>query len=309
MKLRAGAMFAAACLAAAAIPAAAQDADDNVTVVAPVTVQGERTRDAIAAFVGDISATHERDGQIARFNRRICPGVINLRPDYAQVLIDRVAQAAFMVGLNVGRPGCESNILIIVTDDSDTLVPTMMEQYGRVFERHVEYQERKHELLAEFARPGRPVRWWHLTDQVPEGDGGSRLRAAIRTDIFRVLVVVDTELVGPISLEALGDYIAMTALARVSPDADTTRFDTVLNLFADTEAGLVRPVGMTEWDRAYLQGLYAAQGNWRQTSLQEAGISWYMNRRLEEEQAAEAPEPEGEPEPERRDRRGLRTGG
>jgi hypothetical protein len=126
---------------------------------------------------------------------------------------------------------------------------------------------------------------------------------------FGLLVVVDTELVGPISLEALGDYIAMTALARVSPDADTTRFDTVLNLFADPEAGLVRPVGMTEWDRAYLQGLYAAQGNWRQTSLQEAGISWYMNRRLEEEQAAEAPEPEGEPEPERRDRRGLRTGG
>lgn len=291
MLSRCASLFAAAAaVSILAAPALAQDAapaDGEATTVAPLVVRGERTRDAIAAFVGDVSATHERDGQIARFDGRICPGVVNLRSDHAQVLIDRVARAVFMVGLNVGRPGCEANVLIIVTDDSDTLVPAMMEQYGRVFERHVEYQERKHELLAEFARPGRAVRWWHMTDEVPEGDGGSRLRAAIQTEIFRVLVIVDTDVVGPVNLNALGDYIAMTALARVSPDADTERFDTILNLFADPAAGMVRPTQMTDWDRAYLQGLYAAQGNWRQTNLQEAGIGWYMDRRLEE--SAETP--------------------
>lgn len=314
MPFRLKPLLLAAALAMAPTAVFAQEAGgqvptgDEVTDLAPLVVEGQRVQDAISDFVGNVSATHERDGQIARFDGRICPGVINLRPDHAQVLIDRVARAVYMAGLNVGRPGCEANVLIIVTDHSDILVPAMMEDYGRVFERHVEYQERKHELLAEFARPGRPVRWWHMTDEVSEGDGGSRLRAAVQTEIFRVLVVVDTRLVGPVTLEALGDYIAMTALARVSPDADTSRFDTVLNLFADRGPGEVAPAGLTEWDRAYLQGLYSAQANWRDTELQAAGISWYMNRRLQENES-ETETPPAEPQREPRDRRGLRTGG
>ena len=57
------------------------------------------------------------------------------------------------------------------------------------------------------------------------------------------------------SLQQLGDYVAMVAMAQVDPDADTGRFDTILNLFNDPATA---PTGLTGWDRAYLEGLYDA---------------------------------------------------
>ncbi len=47
----------------------------------------------------------------------------------------------------------------------------------------------------------------------------------------------------------------MVAMAQVDPDADTDRFDTILNLFDDPATA---PTGLTGWDRAYLEGLYDA---------------------------------------------------
>ena len=46
----------------------------------------------------------------------------------------------------------------------------------------------------------------------------------------------------------------MIALAQIDPDADTGQFDTILNLFREPR---LAPEGLTGWDRAYLDGLYA----------------------------------------------------
>lgn len=270
--------------------------EDEATTVAPVVVEAQRTRDAISAFVGDVSAAHERNGQIARFDGRVCVGVVNLPPDQAQVLIDRISRAVLSVGLAVGRPGCEPEILIIATAHSDILTPALVEDFGRVFEEHVAYQERKQALLEEFQRPGRPVRWWHMTELQTVGMGDSRLRSPTETQIYRALVVVDTTLVGRVSLNALGDYLAMTALARLSPDADLGGVDTILNLFAE-EDGAVRPDSLTDWDLAYLRALYAARSDQRSGALQEAEIARYMERRYRDAAApdeADAPAPEGD---------------
>lgn len=305
--------------------AEAQDAsspadDDSVTTVAPLTAEGRNTRDVIQAFVNDVSVDHERNGQVARFDNRVCPGVVNLRADQAQVLIDRIAMAALRMGLSVGDPGCEANVLVIITEDSDRLAVAMMEQYPQVFAFHVDEMERKHELLADFSRSGRPVRWWHLVSEeavspapwfgVPygagagaygqsvHGGGDSRLRNTVQTDIFRVIMIVDTRLVGPIRLETLGDYLGMNALARLSPDAETGHFDTILNLFNDTP-GVAPPVAMTAWDLAYMDALYTVRNDARSGRQQRHSIAWYMDRQFREnsEEAPTEP-PEGSAEPE-----------
>lgn len=287
--------LAAACALGLASGAAAQDADDQVTEVAPVTIQGAELREVIGGFVSGVSAVHERNGQLARFHQSICPGVMNLNPEHAQVIIDRIARVVHRVGMEAGRPGCEANVLVIFTEDSDRLAVGMVEEFGRTFDGQVAYFERGNELLEEFQRPGRPVRWWHMAEraEVPGGDGNSRLRAAYHTELFRVLIVVDTRRVGPVNVAALGDYVAMHALARLSPDWDTVGHDTILNLF-ELE-GAARPTAMSTWDQAYLEALYSIRSDFVSGAMQENHVAYEMTRRFRrEEERRRAAEQSGE---------------
>lgn len=273
----------AAGLMAVSTPAFAQDAEDLPEAdLGTITVDGRSERTIIDDFVADITTIHERNGQVATFDERICPAVINLPAAQAQVINDRIARAALISGLQVGRPGCEGNVLVIFTEDSDRFVPALMSRYGRVFRWHVSDQERGQQLLDEFARDGRTVRWWHLTERDTMGhDGGSRLRAAYETDIYRVILVVDTKRAGRVTLAALGDYLAMTALTRMSPDADLEGLDSVLNLFTpgQTPDGQA-PLQMTDWDQAYLEAVYAARGDTRSQFLAQNDIAQRMERRI-----------------------------
>lgn len=285
----------ASCALAAPISTLAQEADDQVTEVAPVTIQGAELREVIGGFVSGVSAVHERNGQLARFDDSVCAGVMNLAPEHAQIVIDRIARAVHGVGLEAGRPGCEANVLVIFTEDSDRLAVGMVEEFGRTFDRQVEFFERGADLLEEFQRPGRPVRWWHMVERTaaPGGDANSRLRAAYGTELFRVLIVVDTARVGRVNVGALGDYVAMHALARLSPDWDTVGHDTILNLF-ELE-GDARPVAMSSWDEAYLEALYSIRGDFASGAMQENHVAYEMTRRFRrEEERSRAAEAEGD---------------
>ena len=275
--------IAAGLLALQASTALAQTPEElPETDLGTITVDGRSERSVIDDFVADITALHERNGQVATFDERICPAVINLPAAQAQVINDRIARAALIAGLQVGRPGCEGNVLVIFTNDSDRLVPAMMSRYGRVFRWHVSDQEQGRRLLDEFARPGRTVRWWHLTERDTLGhDGGSRLRAAYETDIYRTILVVDIQRVGRVNLTALGDYLGMTALTRMSPDADLAGLDSVLNIFTPGQTPDGRaPASMTEWDQAYLEAVYAARGDTRSQFLAQHDIAQRMERRI-----------------------------
>lgn len=274
--------------------AAAQEADDQVTEVAPVVIQGGELREVIGGFVSGVSAVHERNGQLARFHQSVCPGVMNLSSEHAQIIIDRIARVVDSVGLRAGRPGCEANVLVIFTEDSDRLAAGMVEEFGRTFDGHVAFFERGNDLLAEFQRPGRPVRWWHMAEKarVPGGDANSRLRAAYHTELFRVLIVVDTRRIGPVNVGALGDYLAMNALARLSPDWDTVGHDTILNLFQ--LEGAARPSGMSIWDQAYLEALYSVRSDVVSGAMQENHVAYEMTRRFRREEERRRAEAEQE---------------
>lgn len=260
-----------------------------VTELDEITVDGRGIEEVVRDFVAGVSTVHERNGQVARFDGRICPGTINLPVEAAQIINDRIARAALIAGLSVAGPGCTPNVLVIATDDSDRLAPQLMQENRREFAYHVSFQERGPDLLAEFARPGRTVRWWHLTELDQFGhEGGSRLRAAHETDIFGAMIVLDTQRMGPVTLNALGDYVALTALARLSPDADLEGLNTVLNLFSQPPSS--RPAAMTDWDEAYLQAVYSARGDAIVSRFQLRDIADRMLRRYEQNQPAATPE-------------------
>lgn len=263
-------------------PAPDPQAEEPVELDA-VTVTGRRLDDLIKGFVGEVAAPN-RDRGLARWDGRVCVGVANLRSDLAQYLVDRVSTVAEDVGLETGGPGCTPNILVVATDDGGGLAQALVEERARAFRMGGSGMDRGGAALRDFQQTDRPVRWWQMSVPVDADTGWravripgectgacespvdyapvltvtspSRLRSRIVDNLSRTIVVVDIDdTAGKVTSTQLADYIAMVSLAQIDPDADTSRYATILNVFDDPTAA----DHLTGWDQAYLEGLYDAE--------------------------------------------------
>lgn len=244
-----------------------------------VTVQGRQ--EAVQGFVDAISVESGAENQLARWDQRVCPSVTGLSAAHGQAIADHIAAHALAVGLDVGEPGCRANILVYVTNNSDQLAHDMVAREPTLFAQLEEtsLNTRGRGALSDFVNTPRPVRWWHVSrtvaadgfdayqgssspvvhDTHPAGmtlpGGASRLARYTRQDFSRVVVVIDSRRIGATPVGALGEYVAMVSLAQLNPNAETSAYPSILNLF---EHGANRQVAMTEWDEAYLHRLYGA---------------------------------------------------
>lgn len=230
---------------------------------------------------------------VPRWNSELCISVIGPPVEQGQFIADRISQRAMDVSLDVGAPGCETNLLVIVTNDPDTLLPAIAEQHRAIFgfsgDANIDTGGTEASLSA-FVTSDLPVRWRQVietvgADGIPldgdpainafdasrDGDprwknsfsnlpivrtDSTRLRSAVRRQLSRVVAVVDTRQTAGIGLGAISDYLAFVALADVSPEANLASFPSILNLFnADGE----RRTEMSDWDLAFLDSLYAAK--------------------------------------------------
>jgi hypothetical protein len=280
-------------------PAAAQEAVESEQIV----VVGQRTEEAVRNFVAAMSAPQRGPDQLARWDRRICPGVAGLRSRYAQFLIDRMAQRAFDVDLDIGEPGCRPNILIVVSTNPDAVARDLYDNHRRAlgwFDERNQATRGRDALRETFLNSDAPVRWWHVSHTTnamgqrigepngggdalpvnPMAGGSSRLRANTRQDFGAAFIIVDANRLPEIGhdFNALADYLAMVSLAQLDPAADVSGYPSVLNLWAGDPA----PHALTEWDLAYLRGLYAATREAASVRRQQGDIAREMLRDVEE---------------------------
>lgn len=247
--------------------------------------------DTVSAFVADVSS-QSANGRLARWDRKICPGVIGLKDPYGQQLIDRIALIATTVGLQVGAPGCKPNLIVVATDDSQTMIKMLVDKNPTAFGKWEDGITRGRAALTDFIETPRPVRWWHVT-HVTMADGrtytrGSqvlvrsmgRVRGTTRDNFDHVIIMIDVSKVGVIRFSALADYVAMVGLAQIDPETDPSGVPSVLNLFAARDKGATQPLGLTGWDVAYLQALYNVDPNVIKGSRQENQIVRDMATRL-----------------------------
>ncbi len=288
--------------AAAQQPPASGEAQDDIVVT------GQRTEEAIRNFIDQMAVAPRADNQLARWDRRICPGIAGLRARYAQFLIDRMAQRALQVDLDVGAPGCRANILIVVAPDPDAVARDLFEHHpaamGYLSQRGRRSLGRR--ALRAWVESDAPVRWWLVSHAVKEdGDpigesptdgnpmsasrgapvvnvmgNSSRLSRPTHQDFGAAYIIVDANRLSEINFDwaALADYLTMISLAQIDAEADTSGYPTILNLFASRTSA--RPDVMTEWDVAYLRGLYSATRDARSSAQQEGEISRSMQREL-----------------------------
>ncbi len=276
---------------------------------AEIVVTGVRA-DQVQTFVERVSAVPPSVDQIARWNEDICVRIAGLEAGQGQHVIDRVSERASAVGLRAGGAGCDPNVFLFFAADADTFARRLVDERRSLFayyqEQHVVTLGR--DALTDFRETSRPVRWWHVT-QIRGADGarlgsdqagnsspppptdmqyaadgftglqavrsnGSRTRAAERQDFNRVIVIVDGGRAGEYPLDSIADYVAMVTLAQIDPSAQTRDYPTILNLFEEDPENA--SFELTNWDRAYLDGLYRTTRNAANARQQVREISRRM---------------------------------
>ena len=254
-----------------------------------VVVSGRTLDSLIRDFVGEVAEPNRNRG-LARWNDRICVGVANLDGEIAQYLSDRISTVATDLGLSTGEPGCTPNLLVIATADAGDLARKLTEERRRAFRMGGAGMDRGGAALRDFVETDRPVRWWQMaipvdaetgdiavripgrctgdcidaSDHAPEiaVHSASRLTTQIVDNLTRAIVIVDVDQASGVSVLQLADYIALVSLAQIDPNADTSSYASILNVFDAPEIS----DSLTDWDKAYLGGLYGAErnhANWR----------------------------------------------
>ena len=250
-------------------PESASDRDIVVTGRAeePPTAS-EVSRQARAVTQG----SNMRHAALARFERRLCPGIIGLKPDMAALVIDRIRYQAGQLGLGLTEDDgtCAPNLVVAFVRDGKAELAALAGEHGYLFKGMP-----LHERQALLAEDG-PVRVWTTTLErtrdgmpVPDNEGGdppvvsmwmahSKIYLATREDIEFVVVLFDLEKMKGKTLVQLADYATMRGLARTRPvegaeNGGDQAMDTILALF---DPGAPPPAEMTQFDRAYLAALY-----------------------------------------------------
>lgn len=211
----------------------------------------------------------------ARWNRRICPGVVGLSPEHARYLADRIGQRASELNVRTDEPGCDANVLIIFSTDPDEQARRILTERSdpaSVTQRSGNSRGAD-ALREEFIESDAAVRWrhvtWSMTDrgwnatrnerqaEPPRVDVSEvgRLRSSTFEAISHVIIIVDRNQVNGLPLATLGDYLAMVALTDPPPNAASGE-SSILNLFADRAAGRTAATQLTPWDENRLRAVY-----------------------------------------------------
>lgn len=284
----------------------------EVTRLEDVVVDARQLEEMARDFIEDVAAPNRRRG-LARWNTPLCIGVANLRRDAAQAIIDRISDVAADLGVDIGAPGCTANTLIVATDDGAGMARALVERRRRAFRNGSLQMTQTKSALEAFQSDDRPVRWWQISTPVDsesgqrairlpgDTDGGdrpsapvlyvfgaSRIVSQMRDDMSKVIIIVEVDDVEGLTTNQLADYMAMVTLAQIDDDAESARYDTVLNLFDAPDM----VAGLTDWDMAYLRGLYSAEQNRINPNAQAGNVADAVIRaRREAEAQAEDPAP------------------
>lgn len=264
-----------------ASPAAYQPPDSGTIVVTGRAIAEEEARAQSRAFVRDVAAI-PTGGQFARWNRPICPRVLELDAKLAarvEKIIREVGEAA---GAKIAKTACDANLVVVFTDDAIG----QMRRIAKVRPRMLAgMQPREKDMLL---TSNRPVRWWYstrlegsggeqanttsaalMTAQIEGGGGidvgtdanvisstsGTLISTKVRAEVVDAGVVVDVKRAEGYTLDAIAAYIAMISLAQVRLTAEAPQSSSILGLFA-RPPGQTTADDLTEQDRAFLAALY-----------------------------------------------------
>jgi hypothetical protein len=162
-------MIAAATLLQAAMlnPAFAQPStiaasdDDQAEII--VTAPQASGQNLVRGFVRALTVPG-RYAALPRWTGELCPGVVGLDAAHARALNDRVARVALDLGIRVGPPGCNADVIVYFTQDAAATVAALSGRNGPISTR-----TGSREAVRDFIEQPRPVRWWYVSTRSADG--------------------------------------------------------------------------------------------------------------------------------------------
>jgi hypothetical protein len=214
------------------------------------------------------------DVPLAQFQDPVCPGIINIPREIAEVMVSRIRSNAETIGVDVAREGkCEPNIIVAFVPSGQAMIKDFSSKKSYYF-KHIPFEELKR-LSAD---PGPVHAWVNTATRSRHGDvlrgdddaglgnpptlyvanSHSHIFFASRLDILSSVVLIDLKAAVGKSAVQLADYVTMRTFARTQPPTDGGPVPTILSLFDGQEA---QPFELTEFDVAYLRAVYGGIAN------------------------------------------------
>jgi hypothetical protein len=270
-------------LPAAAILAVtnAGPATAQASTLAEVTVTATRAQLAprVSKFVNQI-AVRQNDEGLPRWQDPVCPLITGLPREQGEFILGRISEIASAANVPLAGEHCRPNLFIFVTTQPTQLLQAMEHQ-----KRDFTFGDATPTVVDEFIKTPRPVRVWYSTImRTPEGirpnqdlpnaaqvlgsglpgikvyndlDRTSHLLLSKIWSFSNVFVVVDQARLQVVTRGQFADYVALVGLAQIKPGAHLDDAQTILKLFDGTPQ--VAPLGLSEWDQAFLKSLYATE--------------------------------------------------
>jgi hypothetical protein len=236
-----------------------------------VVVTGERGREQeISDFVAAL-ASAPSNGQLARFEDRICPAAFGLSGPLREQVVTRMRRVSEAAGLRLAGEGCRPNVLLMVTRDKRAFVQALAARYPQYFG-----DDHENSARAVARQPG-PASAWHARESVnADGQaltrqggfavnrttrGQSRIAHSARPVFTTAAVVIEREALTGLSTTQLADYALMRALAQTDPSRLPASSPATILAVLEAPMGTELPLTLTRWDLGFLRGLYASRAN------------------------------------------------
>jgi hypothetical protein len=243
-----------------------------------ILVTGQDLDSQVRDFVGALTQAPPR-GQLSRFETRVCPTAFGLLPGQREAVLARVRLVAQAAGLQVGKPNCIPNILLIVTRDKRAFIEALERKYDFYFGEMSPREVRR------LARAPGPAAVWQIQGAPVTAGGGeasqngdaslpgasypvnrttrrpSRIDAPARPQFQAAAVVIEQGALDGLTTIQLADYAAMRAFAKTDPARLPASSPATILKVLEAPMGTEVPLTLTKWDLGFLKGLYAATDN------------------------------------------------
>lgn len=252
-----------------------------------IEVLGQRRLDRKEIFdsIRSMAAQRAVNDVVPRYFDAICPKVVGIRGKGARLVEARISAVADYVGLPKAKEKCRTNAVVLVLDEPPEMFEAAIKKrYGLIGPN--EFRDLHLDAIRNDLRAGKPlVAWNQIADRGYDGptfgDAGfiagagsidfgflttrSPLASRLRSSIYQAkqmsVVVFDKKQLAEVDPIQLADLAAIYLLGspRRKIEYDKLEAPSLLTLFRD---GARRsPAEMTDFDRAYLKGLYAMRPN------------------------------------------------
>lgn len=255
-------------LALSAPAAQATAPDDDNPIVVTATAEQE-----LKDFVDALTPKSGQQGQLARFERSVCPLAAGVSATQKEAIGKRMRDVAKAAGLKAGGADCSPNVLVLIVNDKKATIEKLAKQYPDVSGDLTSKQWR--ELLNSTA----PAVAWHLKGPPINADGhelgetaggfyinrtgraGSRITSATHPQFSAAVVVIDSSALQGLTTTQVADYAAMRGFLDIDPEKiEDSSIPTILTILSAPDNAEI-PVTLTNWDLEALRGYYSANRN------------------------------------------------